>query len=589
VTSARNRCDTLLAPDGSQLYPGKNKDGTERDKFPNCFHASSTSNLHFHGTHVSPGGFEDNVLVGVINNPYIDPRVAIQEAIDAYGTWAGGGDPTADLIETAQASLRVMLTRARADNNTELVEQINEAIHTNHMLMEHQEWPQYWPGLYPHRFTLPVWAPGGQYKMGQSPGTHWYHCHQHGSTTVQILNGMAGVVIITGDYDDKMLRIGGGTPEKPKIKEQVLMFQLFSEQPNLLLPAGSPTVGTMACNGQVLPTVTMKKGEVQWWRIANAAMRSHGVDQFVFVTKSAYDAYVKNPASMLTGTPPDNAPPPTSPAGTIPIMNQTAQDGVQFQWKTYQAMSNLPFVPLSPGNRADFLVKAPETEGTMYLVFWPPAGGPAKIRDIRANTVFKLVVAGNPDGEATEFPTEKEFPEQPKFLTDITEAELSGRRRTITFSMDGGPGGAPNQPIFRIDGEQFNEGEIDQVMLLGNAEEWTILNTSLVGVMHPFHIHINPFQLVEIYNPFTMTAPEKLPTPWIWWDTLAIPAGVQKTRTGADGKPETYVDPGMIKIRSRFVDFPGKYVLHCHILGHEDRGMMQLVEVVDRKTVVKHH
>jgi FtsP/CotA-like multicopper oxidase with cupredoxin domain len=107
--------------------------------------------------------------------------------------------------------------------------------------------------------------------------------------------------------------------------------------------------------------------------------------------------------------------------------------------------------------------------------------------------------------------------------------------------------------------------------------------------MHPFHIHINPFQLVEVYDPRTMPAPEKLPQPWIWWDTLAIPAGVQKTRTGKDGKTETYTEPGMIRIRSRFVDFPGKYVLHCHILGHEDRGMMQLVEVIDRKTVVKHH
>jgi cupin fold WbuC family metalloprotein len=47
--------------------------------------------------------------------------------------------------------------------------------------------------------------------------------------------------------------------------------------------------------------------------------------------------------------------------------------------------------------------------------------------------------------------------------------------------------------------------------------------------------------------------------------------------------------PGYVKIRSKFLDFPGKFVLHCHILGHEDRGMMQLVEVIASKTVVKHH
>jgi FtsP/CotA-like multicopper oxidase with cupredoxin domain len=49
--------------------------------------------------------------------------------------------------------------------------------------------------------------------------------------------------------------------------------------------------------------------------------------------------------------------------------------------------------------------------------------------------------------------------------------------------------------------------------------------------------------------------------------------------------------PGYFKMRSRFVDYTGQFVLHCHILGHEDRGMMQLVEVVPSKskTAYEHH
>ena len=46
--------------------------------------------------------------------------------------------------------------------------------------------------------------------------------------------------------------------------------------------------------------------------------------------------------------------------------------------------------------------------------------------------------------------------------------------------------------------------------------------------------------------------------------------------------------PGYFKMRSRFVDFTGTYVLHCHILIHEDRGMMQLVEVVTDKPPYVH-
>ena len=57
----------------------------------------------------------------------------------------------------------------------------------------------------------------------------------------------------------------------------------------------------------------------------------------------------------------------------------------------------------------------------------------------------------------------------------------------------------------------------------------------------------------------------------IWWDVFAIPSG--RVANGV-------VIPGHFKMRSRFVDYPGLYVLHCHILIHEDRGMMFSVEVI---------
>src|SRR6185295_13963306 len=61
--------------------------------------------------------------------------------------------------------------------------------------------PQYYIGGYPSCFTLPVWN-GKQESMGQAPGTHWYHAHKHGSTALNLANGMAGALIIEGDYDD---------------------------------------------------------------------------------------------------------------------------------------------------------------------------------------------------------------------------------------------------------------------------------------------------------------------------------------------------------------------------------------------------
>jgi FtsP/CotA-like multicopper oxidase with cupredoxin domain len=46
--------------------------------------------------------------------------------------------------------------------------------------------------------------------------------------------------------------------------------------------------------------------------------------------------------------------------------------------------------------------------------------------------------------------------------------------------------------------------------------------------------------------------------------------------------------PGYVKIRHRFVDFTGLYVIHCHILAHEDQGMIELVQVVSNRTTMEH-
>jgi len=197
-----------------------------------------------------------------------------------------------------------------------------------------------------------------------------------------------------------------------------------------------------------------------------------------------------------------------------------------------------------------------------------------------------------PDAPAETAAGKYPYPTLPDFLDDI-DASTVRVRRTVTFSMTKGPNTTnpdPNDsrvdpPNFMIDGKQFSEGSVDQVMLLGNAEEWTLVNTSPTGVSHPFHIHVNPFQVTEVYDPSQPKSAfngNPLPGPLLWWDTISIPASVTDATTGV-------VTNGYVKMRSRFVDFPGKFVLHCHILGHEDRGMMQLVWVVDNHTVVRHH
>jgi FtsP/CotA-like multicopper oxidase with cupredoxin domain len=155
--------------------------------------------------------------------------------------------------------------------------------------------------------------------------------------------------------------------------------------------------------------------------------------------------------------------------------------------------------------------------------------------------------------------------------------------KTVSPNLKRGTNPPYPPPRHMIDGKQFDDNHIDQTMQLGATEEWTIYNDS-GGAAHPFHIHINPFQVVEILDPSISIKPVQLPRPWVWWDNFAIPPAAVPPDS-PDGK----LVSGYFKMLTRFVDFTGMYVLHCHILGHEDRGMMQLVQVVTNTTSMGHH
>jgi FtsP/CotA-like multicopper oxidase with cupredoxin domain len=86
---------------------------------------------------------------------------------------------------------------------------------------------------------------------------------------------------------------------------------------------------------------------------------------------------------------------------------------------------------------------------------------------------------------------------------------------------------------------------------LGAVEEWTIVNEHEDD--HVFHIHTNPFQMVAING-------EKL-ADRDWRDSVVVPR------------------KGSVTFRSRFLDFTGRFVHHCHMMNHEELGMMQVVEV----------
>lgn len=119
-------------------------------------------------------------------------------------------------------------------------------------------------------------------------------------------------------------------------------------------------------------------------------------------------------------------------------------------------------------------------------------------------------------------------------------------QRTMVFTEKD----AKNQ--FFINGKMFDPRRVDVRPKLGTVEEWTLVNST--SEQHPFHIHVNDFQVISV-------------------------GGVPWPATGLQDTVPMY--PGQnVVIRMRFTDFTGRFVFHCHILNHEDNGMMAVVEVV---------
>lgn len=531
-----SQCDSAC-PAGSNCCPAPGQPcpatctkGCPQETYPECFHGNNTTNLHFHGTHVSPQAPQDYVL-----------------------------------LELAPAGMSA-----------------DKAGHTHTRGTSASGQYQYAINPFP---------------SNQAEGTHWYHPHKHGSVALQLLNGMGGALLIEGPFDDWLngfFKAQGGLAEKVMVIQQLDdVLNFFRQDPTYAPP--QPLI-----NGQANPVVSMQPGEIQRWRLVNETMQASAQLQIGFENTSA------------------------------PTLKQIAQDGVQFAPQNYGTQpllaKGVQNFSLSPGNRADFLVQAPSTPGTHVLTFKvtgflePEIQARAErhrlglLKNLAANKklgataaaaanppLLTVTVAGT--AKPMTFPTQAQWPPMPPFLADVQQSEVSNNR-SVLFSMTGAPG--IQQNAFFINGKQFDPSCVDETMKIGTAEQWVVANNS--APKHPFHIHINPFQIIAVNG-------QALPAPWVWWDTFGLPAvsttpqdvnagpifsnqqaqqvcpGVCTKASGNWNGQWTTTVPGQMSVcgclpwgsittRSRFLDFTGEYVIHCHFLGHEDRGMMVGVQTV---------
>ncbi len=379
-----------------------------------------------------------------------------------------------------------------------------------------------------------------------TPGTFWYHPHRHGSVAVQVASGAAGALIVRG---------GPGTVDAVEgiegITEQVLLIQqvvldAVGELPdfdtlwNALGDAAAWTV-----NGTVGRTLSMRPGEVQRWRIVNTGFQAE-----------AKFALVQDPG----GAPVD--------------VTLFAMDGVNFSPKA----ATVQGVYLPPGGRADILVQAPAQPGRLlaqvgqYVVqenFIPTSGLTAgfEIGGVWQEApfvgdptpLFAVEVAGEP--KPMSLPAD---PLPRPLVPDITAATKADGCRLVVFDVTQfdsppatpgnglpsyNPGATPTVFKLQVNGELFCPGRVMFQPPLGTVDQYVVSGPGL----HVFHIHVNPFLVTEIDG-------QPLPSP-MWRDTMLV---------GPDG----------YKALTKYTDYPGTFPIHCHILDHEDVGMMTNVTVV---------
>lgn len=393
----------------------------------------------------------------------------------------------------------------------------------------------------------------------EPPGLYWYHPHVHGVAEAAVLGGASGALVVDG--------IENVQPAVSGLRQRILVVRdqhtvQAQEQglgegsggdPNGI-PFQDVTINNISTNAQTdttqNPPVTtytpailqMEPGETQFWRVSNSS------------SDSILDLQVRF----------DGEPQPFQVVA-IDGVSVNSQDGAQPGGLLSEKHFRLP-----PASRVEFLVKAP----------------PASVK--LAQLVTQNILTGR-DGD--------DDPNRPLFNIQLTADEAAtaaaadrvGTFKALNTNQQRFAGLAtapiavkrvvffdeiqPTTFFMAVQGQPeqvFNPNAPPAITATqGTVEEWTVENHAREN--HEFHFHQVHF-LVESQNNFAIN--KDAPAPGIvgqYLDMIEVP--------NWDGNPAHPYPSVTLRIDFRGPDV-GIFVFHCHILGHEDLGMMNIVQVV---------
>ncbi len=450
-------------------------------------------------------------------------------------------------------------------------------------------------------------------------GTFWYHPHMHGATSVQLGSGMAGALVIDGDRVPTANAPGDvdilfNSASGQAFGEQIMVFSqvqygCFDDNGDLKAPRSpdpearpwdhpvwecdADEIGQVeswqqfnpvqeffsgrltSLNGEVQPTITgIETGRFQRLRMIHAGLRRT----------------VKMSIRRLADEAPDMHSIPAAEHNDWINRYCTGERITQFHFAddglTRSRMRQIDETVMFPGARMDTLAYFDEP-GTYCLIdnqnlpvqpnslrilsLLQVSGDAAPVDDVTSHLQETLVSAAEA-AIADERVRSRVIADLSNSLQlgafiwhePVRDEEITGRQRAEFSIIENDDDSA----TLSIDGSPYEHGRIDRTLTVGDVEEWQI--TSNLAA-HPFHIHVNPFQIVSIVDgegrDVTDEGTEAYDPDYAgmvggWRDTVIV--------------KRDYV----ITMRTRYRRYIGDFVMHCHFASHGDAGMMQGVRMV---------
>jgi len=404
----------------------------------------------------------------------------------------------------------------------------------------------------PYQIIKPdsLWAP--EFQVLDKSATMWYHPHAMDLTYRHVQLGLSGIIIVedpeddAGDPDDDLLAaIHDTLPTVYGVNDFPLIFQTKKF-----------ILDTMTNRMEIMSNFGFKNG-------------------YEFMVNGIIDPYMNVPADMIR----------------LRILNGDGKFSFNFHFDNYDGSSfpaqmiatdagymdktyQLDEILMAPGERTEWLLDLSNRVGdTIYIknmVSIIPAGiigdGPTTGGYAADRNLLKLIVGPSSgiDSPIQSFPIDLHPLETPP-LSDVS------RERTKVFRKGVFNDPATGNPLFTIDSVLMDMMVVNDVVMLDSTEVWTLDNQTSNG--HPWHIHDIHFWVTEVIDAAgNMLNPDDYP---------AIFKGPKDNVLVQPGWKLSYITTFSTFGVADPTDPTNSYMYHCHILPHEDKGMMGTFVVWD--------